>query len=50
MATTITATRQVVEDCRSCSSANRSAYTMQSMRPHPETGAALRLPAKQKRN
>ena len=37
MATTITATRQVVEDYQRLF-VNRSAYTMQSMRPHPETG------------
>ena len=37
MATTIKATRQVVEDYRRLF-VNRRAYTMQSMRPHPETG------------
>ena len=37
MATTITATRQVVEDYQRLF-VNRRAYTMQSMRPHPETG------------
>jgi hypothetical protein len=36
MATTITATRQVVEDYQRLF-VNRRAYTMQSMRPHPET-------------
>ena len=37
MATTIKATRQVVEDYQRLF-VNRRAYTMQSMRPHPETG------------
>ncbi len=37
MATTIMATRQVVEDYQRLF-VNRRAYTMQSMRPHPETG------------
>ena len=37
MATTITATRQVVEDYQTLF-LNRRAYTMQSIRPHPETG------------
>jgi hypothetical protein len=37
MATTITATRQVVEDYQRLF-VNRRAFTMQSMRPHPETG------------
>ena len=37
MATTITATRQVVEDYQRLF-VNRRAYTMQSIRPHPETG------------
>jgi len=37
MATTITATRQVVEDYQRLF-VNRRAYTMQSMRPHPESG------------
>ena len=37
MATKITATRQVVEDYQRLF-VNRRAYTMQSMRPHPETG------------
>src|SRR5664280_1024777 len=37
MATTITATRQVVEDYQRLF-VNRRAYTLQSMRPHPETG------------
>src|SRR3974390_3345171 len=37
MATTITATRQVVEDYQKLF-VNRRAYTMQSLRPHPETG------------
>ena len=37
MATIITATRQVVEDYEKLF-VNRRAYTMQSMRPHPETG------------
>ena len=37
MAMTIKATRQVVEDYQSLF-VNRRAYTMQSMRPHPETG------------
>jgi len=37
MATTIRATRQVVEDYQGLF-VNRRAYTMQSMRPHPETG------------
>jgi hypothetical protein len=37
MATTITATRQVVEDYQKLF-VNRRAYTMQSMRPHPESG------------
>ena len=37
MATTISATRQVVEDYQNLF-VNRRAYTMQSMRPHPETG------------
>ena len=37
MATTIRATRQVVEDYQRLF-VNRRAYTMQSMRPHPETG------------
>ncbi|HEY4934649.1 MAG TPA: hypothetical protein VII23_24040 [Terriglobales bacterium] len=37
METTITATRQVVEDYQRLF-VNRRAYTMQSMRPHPETG------------
>src|SRR5664279_3058571 len=37
MATTITATRQVVEDYQRLF-VNRHAYTMQSMRPRPETG------------
>jgi hypothetical protein len=37
MARTITATRQVVEDYQKLF-VNRHAYTMQSMRPHPETG------------
>ena len=37
MATTIRATRQVVEDYQRLF-VNRRAYTMQSIRPHPETG------------
>jgi hypothetical protein len=37
MATTITATRQVVEDYQRLF-VNRRAYAMQSIRPHPETG------------
>jgi hypothetical protein len=37
MATTIMATRQVVEDYQRLF-VNRRAYTLQSMRPHPETG------------
>src|SRR5271157_5296572 len=37
MGTTITATRQVVEDYQRLF-VNRRAYTIQSMRPHPETG------------
>ena len=37
MATTIKATRQVVEDYQRLF-VNRSAFTMQSLRPHPETG------------
>ena len=37
MATTITATRQVVEDYQRLF-VNRRAYTMQSLRPHSETG------------
>src|SRR5271169_2007847 len=37
MATTTTATRQVVEDYQRLF-VNRRAYTMQSMRPHPEAG------------
>ena len=37
MATTITATRQVVADYQRLL-VNRGAYTMQSMGPHPETG------------
>jgi hypothetical protein len=37
MATTIMATRQVVEDYQRLF-VNRRAYTMQSLRPHPETG------------
>jgi hypothetical protein len=37
MATTITATRQVVEDYQKLF-VNRRAYTMQSMRPRPESG------------
>jgi len=37
MATTIMATRQVVEDYQRLF-VNRRAYTMQSMRPHPGTG------------
>jgi hypothetical protein len=37
MATTITATRQVVEDYQRLF-VNRRAFTMQSVRPHPETG------------
>ena len=37
MATTISATRQVVEDYQNLF-VNRRAYTMQSMRPHPESG------------
>src|SRR5208283_5281053 len=37
METTIMATRQVVEDYQRLF-VNRRAYTMQSMRPHPETG------------
>src|ERR1019366_3896986 len=37
MATTITATRQVAEDYQRLF-VNRRAFTMQSMRPHPETG------------
>ena len=37
MATTITATRQVVADYQRLF-VNRRAFTMQSMRPHPETG------------
>jgi hypothetical protein len=37
MATVITATRQVVEDYQRLF-VNRRAYTMQSTRPHPETG------------
>ena len=37
MATTITATRRVVEDYQRLF-VNRRAYTMQSLRPHPETG------------
>jgi hypothetical protein len=48
MATTITATRQVVEEYERLF-VNRRAYTMQSMRPHPERRTALLLPAKQKR-
>jgi hypothetical protein len=37
MATTISATRQVVEDYQKLF-VNRRAYTMQSVRPHPESG------------
>src|ERR1019366_5714263 len=37
METTITATRQVVEDYQRLF-VNRRAYTLQSMRPHPGTG------------
>ena len=37
MATTITASREVVEDYQKLF-VNRRAYTMQSMRPHPESG------------
>ena len=37
MATTITATRQVVEDYQKLF-VNRRAYTMQSVRPHPKSG------------
>src|SRR6516162_11956151 len=37
MATTITATRQVVEDYQRLF-VNRRAYTLQSVRPHPESG------------
>src|SRR5208337_569573 len=37
MATTITATRQVIEDYQRLF-VNRRAYTIQSLRPHPETG------------
>jgi|SRR6516162_4869698 hypothetical protein len=37
MATTITGSRQVVEDYQKLF-ANCRAYTMQSMRPHPESG------------
>ena len=37
MTTTISATRQVVEDYQKLF-VNRRAYTMQSLRPHPETG------------
>jgi hypothetical protein len=37
MATTITARWQVVEDYQQLF-VNRQAYTMQSHRPHPETG------------
>src|SRR5664280_2144192 len=37
METTITVIRQVVEDYQRLF-VNRRAYTMQSMRPHPETG------------
>ena len=37
MATTITATRQVVEDYQTLF-VNRRTYTMQSVRPHPESG------------
>ena len=37
MATTITVTRQVVEDYQRLF-VNRRAYTIQSMRPHQETG------------
>ena len=37
MATTVRATRQVVEDYQRLF-VNRPAYTMQSMRPHPGTG------------
>jgi hypothetical protein len=37
MTTTTKATRQVVEDYQRVL-VNRRAYTMQSMRPHPETG------------
>jgi hypothetical protein len=37
MATTINATRRVVEDYQGLF-VNRRAYTIQSMRPHPETG------------
>src|SRR5215469_4820347 len=37
MATTITASRQVVEDYQKLF-VNRRAYTMQSLRPHPESG------------
>jgi len=37
MATTIRVTRQAIEDYQSLF-VNRRAYTMQSMRPHPETG------------
>ena len=40
MATTITATRQVVEDYQRLF-VNRRAYTMQSIRPHPETGRTI---------
>jgi len=37
MATKITASRKVVEDYRKLF-VNRRAYTMQSLRPHPESG------------
>ena len=37
MAATITVTQQVVEDYQRLF-VNRREYTMQSMRPHPETG------------
>ena len=37
METTITATRQVVEDYQRLF-VNRRAFTMQSVQPHPETG------------
>ncbi len=49
MATTITATRQVVEDYQRLF-VNRRAYTMQSLRPHSGNRAALLLPAKQERD
>jgi hypothetical protein len=47
MATTTTATRQVVEDYQRLF-VNRRAYTMQSLRPHPETGRHYYFPPRKK--